>query len=172
MNRKKYCIILLLILTTFATVLCTIIAFKERRNGQKKKLDIELVAADIHHNNVKSLVSSQKETMLIFFNTECDYCTEELFFIKKNINTFIFKYNIILVSFEDQVKLRKYERKIANSNEKISTSFIFISDTAFDIIDKYDVSEFPSIFLFSREGVEIGRSKGVGLDFLKQLKDR
>ena len=123
---------------------------------------------DIEKRNVKLYMQPTKNTMCIFFNTECDLCIEELLYIKDNLDIFSCKYNLILISFEDTKKLMDYKNTILSKDK--NSSMIFVSDSNFKLIEKYNVSIFPTILIFSKDGVQKSRCNGINIDFLEQLK--
>ena len=56
---------------------------------------------DIENRNVQLSMRTTKSIMCIFFNTECDFCSKEILYIKDNLDIFSRKYNLVLISFED-----------------------------------------------------------------------
>ena len=167
MNRKKYCIIVLIFIV--ATILSFfIILINEHNNNTSYLFDENSIHFDIEKRNVKLYMQTTKNTMCIFFNTECDLCIEELLYIKDNLDIFSCKYNLILISFEDTKKLMDYKNTILSKDK--NSSMIFVSDSNFKLIEKYNVSIFPTILIFSKDGVQKSRCNGINIDFLEQLK--
>ena len=50
-----------------------------------------------------------------------------------------------------------------------NSPFIIISDPDFDLINKYEITEFPSLFLFTPDGKERLSHRGIALDTLEEL---
>lgn len=167
MNRKKYCIATLIFIVV-SIISLFIISIKKHSYNTSHPFDVSSIHMDIENRNVKLSMQATKSTMCIFFNTECDLCIKEILYIKDNLDIFSRKYNLILISFEDTHKLINYKNEII-SKDKIS-SLIFVSDSNFKLIEKYKVSVFPTILVFSKDGIEESRCIGINIDFLKQLK--
>lgn len=168
MNRKKYCIAALILIVAFIILLCIIISVKEQSSDNLYSFDMNSIHADIENRNVQLSMHSTKSTMCIFFNTECDLCIKEILYVKDNLDIFSRKYNLVLISFEDVNKLIDYKHTIISKGN--NSPLIFVSDTNFKFIDKYNVSVFPTILVFSKNGIEQSRCIGINIGFLKQLK--
>lgn len=167
MSRKKYCIIVLIFIVV--TILSLfIILINEHSDNTSYSFDVNSIHNDIENRNVQLSMQPTKNTMCIFFNTECDFCIEELLYIKDNLDIFSCKYNLILISFEDTQKLIDYKNTILSKDK--SSSMIFVSDSNFELMEKYNVSVFPTILVFSKDGVQKSRCTGINIDFLEQLK--
>lgn len=169
MNRKQYCIVALIFIVAFMISLFIIILVKKQSNNNLYSFDVNSVQMDIENRNVQLSMHPTKSTMCIFFNTECDLCIKEILYIKNNLEIFSREYNLILISFEDVNKLIDYKHTIISKGS--NSPLIFVSDTNFKFIDKYNVSVFPTIFVFSKDGIEQSRCIGINIDFLKQLKN-
>lgn len=165
MSRRRICILILCIITIIMMFL-VIIIFNENNKRCSYKLDIKSNISDIYGRKLESYLVTQKGTLLFFFNTDCEFCLDELSFVKNNREELTNKYNIILVSFEDEIKIKKYkEYLLGNSDNRL----FFISDPQFNIIDKYNVSEFPSTFIFSSDGNELYNYRGYDISTFKKL---
>lgn len=168
MNRKKHCIAALILIVAFIISLCIIISVKEQSSNNLYSFDMNSIHADIENRNAQLSMHPTKSTMCIFFNTECDLCIKEILYVKDNLDIFSRKYNLVLISFEDASKLIDYKHAIISKGN--NSPLIFVSDTNFKFIDKYNVSVFPTILVFSKNGIEQNRCIGINIDFLKQLK--
>lgn len=167
MNRKQYCIGTLIFIVA-SIISLFIISVKKQSYNTSYSFDVNSVHMDIENRNVQLSMQITKSTMCIFFNTECDLCIKEILYIKDNLDIFSRKYNLILISFEDAHKLIDYKNEIISKVK--NSSLIFISDSNFKLIEKYNVSVFPTILVFSKDGIEQSRCTGINIDFLKQLK--
>lgn len=103
---------------------------------------------------------------MLFLNSDCDFCKQEIDFIDKNIDIFKSKYNLLIVSFENRDKLKIFENLTKIDS---NSPFIIISDPDFDLINKYEITEFPSLFLFTPDGKERLSHRGIALDTLEEL---
>ncbi|WP_270415512.1 peroxiredoxin family protein [Bacteroides ovatus] len=168
MNRKQYCIAALIFIVALMISLFVIISVKKQSSNNLYSFDVTSVHMDIENRNAQLSMHPTKSTMCIFFNTECDLCIKEILYIEDNLEIFSRKYNLVLISFEDANKLIEYKNTIISKGS--SSPLIFVSDTNFKFIDKYDVSVFPTILVFSKDGIEQSRCIGINIDFLKQLK--
>lgn len=167
MNRKKYCIAILIFIVA-SVISLFIISIKRHSYNTSCSFDVNSIHMDIENRSVQLSMQPTKSTMCIFFNTECDLCIKEILYIKDNLDIFSHKYNLILISFEDTHKLINYKNEIISKDE--ISSLIFVSDSNFKLIEKYNISVFPTILIFSKDGTEESRCTGINIDFLKQLK--
>lgn len=167
MNRKKYCIATVIFVVASTMSLFTISIRKHSYNASHS-FDMNSIHMDIENRNIQLSMQVTKSIMCIFFNTECDLCAKEILYIKDNLDIFSRKYNLVLISFEDRHKLINYKNEIISKDK--TSSLIFISDSNFELIEKYNVSVFPTILVFSKNGIEESRCTGINIDFLKQLK--
>lgn len=167
MNRKRYCIATVICIVASIISLFTISIRKHNYNASYS-FDVNSIHMGIENRNVQLSMQTTKSTICIFFNTECDFCSKEILYIKDNLDIFSRKYNLVLISFEDRHKLINYKNKIISKDK--TSSLIFVSDSNFEFIEKYNVSVFPTILVFSKNGIEESRCTGINIDFLKQLK--
>ena len=167
MNRKRYCIATVICIVASIISLFTISIRKHNYNASYS-FDVNSIHMDIENRNVKLSMQTTKSTICIFFNTEWDFWSKEILYIKDNLDIFSRKYNLVLISFEDRHKLINYKNKIISKDK--TSSLIFVSDSNFEFIEKYNVSVFPTILVFSKNGIEESRCTGINIDFLKQLK--
>ena len=125
--------------------------------------ELNLDAIDINMRRLSDHINYSKETLLLFINTDCDYCIDEISYINSNIRRFRNRYNLILISFENKNTLKVF----ANKNNL--HSFFVISDENFQLIKRYNVSGFPTLFLFSKNGKIIIAHNGIAISILKKL---
>ena len=108
MNRKRYCIATVICIVASIISLFTISIRKHNYNASYS-FDVNSIHMDIENRNVQLSMRTTKSIMCIFFNTECDFCSKEILYIKDNLDIFSRKYNLVLISFED-VTIQREQR--------------------------------------------------------------
>ncbi|MES5132759.1 peroxiredoxin family protein [Hoylesella timonensis] len=162
MKRIYITIFLSILMFTFSLVIY-VWYHKEANLATESKLELGIV--DINSRKVSEQIDYSKKTLLLFINTDCDYCLNEISYIKDNIFKFKNQYNLILISLESKSILRAF------FDQEDLHSFFVVSDERCQIIDKYNVNGFPTLFLFSTKGIIIISHNGLAIDILKKLID-
>ncbi len=166
MTMRTICTFVYLVILIITSISLIFIINPKRTKQIEYSFDFEQPVKDINGRNIQENLNIQKNTIVLFFNSDCDYCIQEIDFIDKNIDAFKSKYNMLIVSFENRDKLQIFENLTKIDN---NSPFIIVSDPDFDLINKYEITEFPSLFLFTPDGQERLSHRGVSLDTLEEL---
>ena len=166
MTMRTICIFVCLVILIITGISLMFIINPKRTKQIEYSFDLGQPIKDINGRNIQENLNIQKNTIVLFFNSDCDYCKQEIDFIDKNIDVFKSKYNLLIVSFENRDKLKIFENLTKIDN---SSPFIIVSDPDFELINKYEIIEFPSLFLFTPDGQERLSHRGIALDTLEEL---
>lgn len=166
MTIRTFCTFICLVILIITGISLIFIINPKRAKQTEYCFDLGQPVKDINGRNIKENMNIQKNTIVLFFNSDCDYCKQEIDFINKNIDLFKSKYNLLIVSFENRDKLKIFENLTKVDN---SSPFIIVSDPDFNLINKYEITEFPSLFLFTPDGQERLSHRGIALDTLEDL---
>lgn len=162
--RKVYVGIFLFILGFTISLVIYVLAHRQHDHYSlvnEKCLNSEI--KDINARELKKYINYSKKTLLLFGNSDCDYCQNEISYIENHASQFENRYNLIFVSFETTDVLKEFASK-----NKLNVFFI-ISDEKCKLMDKYKVKGFPTIFLFSKKGKIIISHNGAAINALKRL---
>ncbi|PKP43129.1 MAG: redoxin [Bacteroidetes bacterium HGW-Bacteroidetes-13] len=104
----------------------------------------------------KAHLDSQKATVFIFFNSECDYCQHEAQDIQNHVEDF-HETQFIFVSVEDKDRIRKFSETYQLSHY----DFIhFARDPSGSFITTFDANSIPFLLIYNREGKLVEKIKG------------
>ena len=166
MIMRTICTFVCLVMLIITGISFIFIINPKRTKQIQSSFDLEQPIKDINGQNIQENLNLQKNTIVLFLNSDCDFCKQEIDFIDKNIDIFKSKYNLLIVSFENRDKLKIFENLTKIDN---NSPFIIISDPDFDLINKYEITEVPSLFLFTPDGKERLSHRGIALDTLEEL---
>ena len=131
MIMRTICTFVCLVMLIITGISFIFIINPKRTKQIQSSFDLEQPIKDINGQNIQENLNLQKNTIVLFLNSDCDFCKQEIDFIDKNIDIFKSKYNLLIVSFE--------------------------------------ITEFPSLFLFTPDGKERLSHRGIALDTLEEL---
>lgn len=95
-------------------------------------------------------------TLLIYFNSECEYCNEEAEMIKENTEK-LNNVEIIFVSFEQPEIIKKFAIKHQlTSNDNIH----FLCDHKITFATTFDVKSLPCLVLYDKDQKLLAKIKG------------
>lgn len=107
-------------------------------------------------DSLEFLLSTTRPTIIIFFNSECDICRNELKEIKANISRFR-PMIIILVSSENISTIKR----IAIDYDLVNHSnFFFVKINSGDVFNKFGSNSVPQIFIYGKNGRLVKKFKG------------
>lgn len=94
--------------------------------------------------------------LLVYFNSECEFCNEEAEMIQQNIDKFS-PIQLIFVSIENPDKIKEFaiHHKLFNY-DKIN----FLSDTQVSFAPTFDVKSLPCLVLYDKDQHLIEKIKG------------
>ena len=150
MIMRTICTFVCLVMLIITGISFIFIINPKRTKQIQSSFDLEQPIKDINGQNIQENLNLQKNTIVLFLNSDCDFCKQEIDFIDKNIDIFKSKYNLLIVSFENRDKLKIFENLTKIDN-------------------KYEITEFPSLFLFTPDGKERLSHRGIALDTLEEL---
>ena len=107
-------------------------------------------------------------TLLIYFNSECEFCNEEAQMIHANIALFA-GFQLIFVSFEKSSLIKAFATKHQlNAYDNVT----FLSDTKASFATTFDVKSLPCLVLYDKNQKLIEKIKGQtkAETLLKKLK--
>ena len=121
------------------------------------------IMPDISYKNVstgkpfsKDDLDAQKPTVLVWFNSECEYCQHEAWEIQQN--SIAFKECQILFISEEKPEIIKSFSKEYNLNQYGHFYFLFDSRNHFSTT--FDVNSFPSLIIYNEKGQLLKKIKG------------
>ncbi len=119
-----------------------IISCKENKNIDIKKLS-SIEIADLQ-GNVFRFVNSDKQTIVVYFKTDCPFCHDEISALSQNID--IFKdVSVFFISSDHKKDIAEF---ITNFN---TSKLTFLYDKNEDVKEVLHVKKYPSIFVFSKD---------------------
>lgn len=106
--------------------------------------------------NNKSLVISSidKSLIILYFSTNCQFCTDEINSISQNIDE-LQKVKIVLVSSEPLENIVQFATNFDTTN------LTFLQDKKGELRELLRVKNYPSIYVFSKEKELIKQYKGL-----------
>ncbi|EXG77746.1 Peroxiredoxin [Xylanibacter oryzae DSM 17970] len=162
--RKVYVGIFLSILTfTISLVIYVLVHRQHDLYSSVNEKCLNSKIKDINARELKKYIKYSKKTLLFFGNSDCDYCQNEISYIENHAYKFENRYNLIFVSFETTDVLKEFASK-----NKLNDFFI-VSDEKCELMDKYKVKGFPTLFLFSTKGKIIMSHNGAAINTLKMF---
>jgi len=105
------------------------------------------------NSNMSSVFQSNKPVIVLYFNTSCQHCIDEINAIAGGIEEFN-KVKLFLVSSESQDRITEFV-----SNFEIDKQCFFRDKTG-ELKHELNVKSYPSIFIFSKEKKLIKQFKG------------
>ncbi|MCD9576888.1 peroxiredoxin family protein [Flavobacterium soyae] len=114
------------------------------------------------YQNIKGGVFTNQNLMtetpaiFIYFNTECEYCSEEAQMIHENIKKFE-NIQIIFISFENIKQIKKF----AQNHQLINYDNIyFLYDSKNTFASTFDINSLPSLVLYNKNKNLVEKIKG------------
>lgn len=96
------------------------------------------------NNNLRT----DKATLIIYFNTDCNHCVYEAEQIGKNITKFK-EFQIIMVSYENKEILKKFAYKY---NLTGHNNLFVLQDKQMKFDDIFGISSIPTSFIYNKKG--------------------
>lgn len=93
MIMRTICTFVCLVMLIITGISFIFIINPKRTKQIQSSFDLEQPIKDINGQNIQENLNLQKNTIVLFLNSDCDFCKQEIDFIDKNID--IFKSNII-----------------------------------------------------------------------------
>lgn len=103
-----------------------------------------------------SKIRSNKPSVLIYFNSECQFCQQGAKEIKKNITNFK-DANLLMISTEPLSKISAFAKDYNLTNDS-QVQFLHINEE--DIFDTFGAVSVPSIFIYGTDQKLIKHYKG------------
>jgi len=101
-------------------------------------------------------LDSQKATIFIFFNSECDFCQHEAQDIQSHVEAFQ-KTQIVFVSVEEKEHIRNFSETYQLSRYDF---IYFVHDPNGSFSTTFDANSIPFILIYNREGKLVEKIKG------------
>jgi thioredoxin-related protein len=103
----------------------------------------------------KENLDNTRTKLFYYFNSECEHCEKQGSWLSKDIDLFD-NLEVIFISFEEMDAIESYKNKFNFERDNIT----FLQDTRLTFSDKFGVSEFPSIVLYTKNGKLIKKFEG------------
>ena len=133
------------------------------RNKDKKEVAKNIkVIPKFEYQNIKGGTFTNNDlikdtpTLFIYFNTECEFCIEEVQMIKENIAKFN-DFQLVFISFEKSDLIKAFATKYKLNNY---VNITFLSDTKVSFSTTFDVKSLPCIVLYDKNQRLIEKIKG------------
>lgn len=107
-------------------------------------------------NFTQDSLMSGKATIFLYFNTDCDFCQNEIKSIREYMNLFR-KASLILISPEPIEDIIKF---IDSNNLSTQDNIKFLQDPILDFASKFDATIIPYTIVYNKDKQLIKRSKG------------
>jgi len=112
-----------------------------------------------YHRFIKNDFDTKRTKFILYFNSECDHCQKQAKWLKKGMlkNPAPFRnLEMVFVSFEEMKMIEAFRDKYQFTQNNIT----FLQDSRLTFTDKFGVSTFPSILIYSKEGKLIKKFEG------------
>ncbi len=117
--------------------------------------DLELKTLEGENFNLQNLPKN-KNSLVIYYNSECSHCVYELETLRDN-STLFEDYNIVFVSIEDSRLTQKFLEKMEVDQ---SHSFTFLSDPNWEFPVLFDIEATPTLFFYDKNQNLVRQNKG------------
>ena len=104
----------------------------------------------------KNDLDRDKPKLIIYFNSECEFCQSEAIRIQKNLIDFK-GIQLVFISYEPIEKIRSFAEQYKLLNKE---NVIFLEGEKLFFVNSLDVKKFPYMLLYSKEGKLIKEFKG------------
>ena len=101
-------------------------------------------------------IKTDKSTLFVYYNSECEHCNEEAKMIKDNITKFS-NIQLIFISHEKPKEIIAFATKYKLNNYDTIT---FLSDTKMSFRNTFDVKNSPCLVLYNKDKQLIEKIKG------------
>lgn len=147
----------------FATILL-ILGYQivSKINYRKEVLKNIKTIPQFSYQNIKGGFFNNKNlktkttVILIYFNTECEYCNEEAQMIHENITKFK-NVQIIFISFENTEQIKKFAQQHQLTNYD---NIHFLHDSKNTFASTFDINSLPSLVLYDKNLNLVEKIKG------------
>lgn len=96
-----------------------------------------------------------KATLIIFYNSECEYCQSEAEQVSKQIDNFR-DYQILMISYETRETILAFREKY----KLISPVITFLQDSEYQFDDIFGNSPIPTSFIYNKNQALVKQFKG------------
>jgi len=150
--KKSFAIIVIVIIILINFYMLWYIANNQKpKNIEMNKLD-EIIVLGLDSTS-SNLFSTCNPCIILYFNTECGFCSDEIYKIYENIDRFE-NFDILIISSEPLVKITDF------SSNFDTARLHFFSDNTGKLKKELNVKSYPSIFIFSKDIELIKQYKG------------
>lgn len=88
MIMRTICTFVCLVMLIITGISFIFIINPKRTKQIQSSFDLEQPIKDINGQNIQENLNLQKNTIVLFLNSDCDFCKQEIDFIDKNIDIF------------------------------------------------------------------------------------
>lgn len=132
------------------------ISNKKKVLSSQKTLD-ELVITDISGQQIHYEGAGGRSTVLLFFNTECEYCLEETQGVKRSGSS-LANVRIFFISSESIETIARF----AHQQNLLSIPGVRVGRMDKKLLEKnFDVVTMPSTFIYDSQGILIKKFTGL-----------
>ena len=97
-----------------------------------------------------------KPTLVIYFNSECDFCNHEAEMVQQNIEE-LKAIQVVFISYEPIEKIKQFATKFKLINQ---ANIYFLSDSKITFATTFDVKSMPCLVLYDKDNNLIEKIKG------------
>lgn len=165
MNRRSALYTLLAVILT--TIAIGIFSLGQGNLFSKQYHSLWIQAESINGKVITSEEIKGRQTILVFFNTQCEHCLSEIQLLKKYLKQISMFYQVLFISFESKADLSAFFLK-----KKVDLDFDnvhVISDIKMSLLDFYDIKGYPSFLIFNKDGVLLHRGEAIDENVLQKL---
>ncbi|MDC9722055.1 MAG: redoxin domain-containing protein [Urechidicola sp.] len=104
----------------------------------------------------KESITKDKNTVFIYFNSECEHCKYEALAINKNLDKFI-NTQIVFISFESVKEIKVFADKYHFLDKK---NVLFLSDYNSNFSEIFDAHHIPYTLIYNKHQKLVKNYKG------------
>ncbi|RZS99147.1 TlpA family protein disulfide reductase [Aquimarina brevivitae] len=101
-------------------------------------------------------LDTDQPTVLIYFNSGCDYCQHEAQSIEQHIDAFK-NVQLVFVSYETKEAIQQFSKTYKLNNYD---NIILLSDTRDDFANRFDATSIPYLLIYDKDKKLIAKHKG------------